>query len=455
MFKEIFIYIALSLSTLFGTIFHTDTVKTTTINATPSASVSANLAPVEQAKIKENRLERLSQSKGLQDADKTDKYIEEQVSVTKDTNQISNYQAYVTPDDSVVNARSKGKSTTEIYQDSLTWVWVEDNILNGVSEKWLLPNVFLSQTPNMSTNPVPGKIASDCEEHAYTLASMLRASGISADNVRVVTGKVNFSGSTGGHVWVEMYDSDKRGWFQLEPSSGDNYNSETKQLIDSDGLPYDYFKSHQYPVIEVWTYFNDKYFWDNNRQQGIRPTTWENGIIEKSASSEEIKYQLPKAVQQYRENSIEKFQKENQPQLPTPTGALTSPPFQNNNFRQQLATPSGAINPQPTLSIQQSIFAKLAQAFIYLQQSNRQEDLTGLVDQIISDVNNSQFSDTQKQSIIDIANKIKNTYSTAITQDALIQLRQEIISVITDKQEQKQTQLTPFPKNNPRSRNRL
>jgi len=360
MLKKIFIYIVLSLNSLLGGLFYTSNVKTaTTVIVSPTKAV-INLAPVEPIQIKENRLQRLSQSKGLPDADTTDRYIEEQLLVTRNSEQISNYQAFVTPENSIVVARASGKSTEQIYQDTLTWVWVEDIVLNGATDKWLLPEAFLSQTPTITTNPASGRVASDCEEHAYTLVSMLRASGVSADNVRVVTGKVSFSGTTGGHAWVEIYDTEKNGWFQLEPSSGDNYNSTTKELVRSDGLAYDYFKTHQYPAIEVWTYFNDKYFWDNNRQQGVRSNTWEIGTVEKSASSSgEMKYQLPEKIKQRRQEFIQRFE-QNHPRPLMPTGTITPPvsgttqmdPNRRppNSSRNRFFQPPPIISPTPTPS---------------------------------------------------------------------------------------------------------
>jgi len=49
--------------------------------------------------------------------------------------------------------------------------------------------------PEYETKPVRGRVASDYEEQANTLASILRARGVKAEDVRVVLGKVNFEGS--------------------------------------------------------------------------------------------------------------------------------------------------------------------------------------------------------------------------------------------------------------------
>lgn len=182
--------------------------------------------------IEKYRLDKVTTNSGLEGLNQTDQYVEEINAVVTNSNvtesQISNYQTYVTPTDPSVKMLAQGKSSEQIYKEAVQWVWVEDSILNGVEEKWLSPSFFLTQTQSLSTNPVSGRIASDCESQAYTLVSLLRASGVSADNVRVVTGKVNFGGSIGGHAWVEMYDQNLQGWFALEATSGPGYDSESK-----------------------------------------------------------------------------------------------------------------------------------------------------------------------------------------------------------------------------------
>lgn len=264
-------------------------------------------------KIREFRLNRLSESPGLRGLNETDQYIEEinanqtQTAIADD--QISNYQTYVTPNDSTVKTIVSAKSYEQIYQIAVSWLWVEDKILNGTDEKWLSPNFFLTQTPSMPTNPAQGRIASDCESQAYTLVSALRAAGIKPENVRVVTGKVNFGGTIGGHAWVEVFDESKVMWFQLEATSGDYYDSATKTLNQSAGLPYDYFKTYEYPSIQIWTYFNDKYFWDNARQEGVAPENWlKYNEPEKIPASSEVKYKLPQKLQDFRSQRAERLQ---------------------------------------------------------------------------------------------------------------------------------------------------
>lgn len=256
-------------------------------------------------KVKELGLERLSRVKGIEGLNETDQYVEEIASRENSTqiasSQISNYQTYVTPNDPAVLAVAKGKTPQQIYQTALSWVWIEDDVLNGETEKWLLPNVFLTQTPNMVSNPVVGRVASDCESQAYTLVSALRSAGISADEVRVVTGKVNFGGTIGGHAWVEVYDKNS-GWFQLEATSGDFYDTKTNKLIPSQGIPYNYFQQYQYPSIVKWTMFNDQYFFDVTRGQGVAPEIWfDEETMKKQDDPANITYQLPDALKKLRD----------------------------------------------------------------------------------------------------------------------------------------------------------
>ncbi len=77
--------------------------------------------------------------------------------------QLSPYQAYVTPNDSAVQALASGvTSNQQAYSTAVQWMWVSDSTLHGVSEKWLMPGDFLENTPTYLTNPVSGRVASDC-----------------------------------------------------------------------------------------------------------------------------------------------------------------------------------------------------------------------------------------------------------------------------------------------------
>lgn len=192
--------------------------------------------------------------------------------------QLSPYQAYVTPDDSAVQALAGGTtSNQEAYSTAVQWVWVSDSTLNGTSEKWLMPEEFLTNTPSYPTNPAQGREASDCEEQAYTLVSLLRAIGVSAQNVRVVVGQVNFDGEIGGHAWTEIYDGGQ--WFALEATSGPYWDDEESQLHESNGYPYGYYKTHTFPSLEIWGYFNDLYYYNPSTGQGNAPASWRTLLV--------------------------------------------------------------------------------------------------------------------------------------------------------------------------------
>ena len=190
-------------------------------------------------------------------------YMEEEGWDTQ-SGQSSPYQQFVTPDNSVIRELSNGKTVQEIYEMAVDWTWVSDSILNGKTEKWLLPHEFLSNTPSYSTNPSQGNAVSDCSEQANTLVSLLRASGVAAEDVRVVLGKVDFDGNIGGHAWVEIKEDGR--WMVLEPTSGPYYDDEDELLISRGGMSYEYCKYHPYPVVEVWCYYNDVYFTDEKAE---------------------------------------------------------------------------------------------------------------------------------------------------------------------------------------------
>ncbi|MEW6222327.1 MAG: transglutaminase-like domain-containing protein [Candidatus Hadarchaeota archaeon] len=186
--------------------------------------------------------------------------------------QLSPYQAYVTPNDSAVQTLASGSTKQQAYSTAVQWVWVSDTTLNGISEKWLMPSEFLTNTPSYPTNPAAGHVASDCEEQAYTLVSLIRAIGTSASDVRVVVGQVNFNGEIGGHAWVEVYEGGR--WLALEATSGPYWDDEDGRLYQSSGYPYYYFLTHTFPSLEVWGYFNDTYYYNPTTGQGNAPASW-------------------------------------------------------------------------------------------------------------------------------------------------------------------------------------
>jgi len=191
--------------------------------------------------------------------------------------QISDYQKYVTPDSPIVQSyltNNQIDSARDAYSKAIDWIWVSDIILNKKYEYWLLPNIFITTTPTDPDNPVPGNMVSDCEEHAYTLVSLLEVIGISKDNARVVIGKVEFEGETGGHAWVQVYENGE--WFELEATSGPYWDDDENKLVDSIGFPFSYFKTRPYPVEEYWAFFNDKYYYniDTGQKSIDLPVHW-------------------------------------------------------------------------------------------------------------------------------------------------------------------------------------
>jgi hypothetical protein len=179
--------------------------------------------------------------------------------------QTSAYQQFVTPDEEKIQDLSDGKTVQEIYEMAVDWTWVSDSVLfDGKQEKWLLPVEFLTNTPGYSTNPSSGNIVSDCSEQANTLVSLLRASGVAAEDVRVVLGKVDFDGSIGGHAWVEIKEDGR--WMVIDATCGSYYDEESDELVSRDGVNYGYWKYHTYPEVEVWCYYNDVYFTDEKAE---------------------------------------------------------------------------------------------------------------------------------------------------------------------------------------------
>lgn len=178
--------------------------------------------------------------------------------------QTSRYQGFVTPDEDAVEEAIGGLSKEEIYNKVRSFVWMSDYVLTKQTEKWLTPKEFLEETPDMEYNPLPGEIASDCSEQANTLVSMLRASGVKPEDVRVVLGEVDFGMGPGGHAWVEIKEDDK--WMVLDATSGNYYDDAVEERMSREGVPFDYWKYHEYPAVGVWMYYNDKYFTDQKEE---------------------------------------------------------------------------------------------------------------------------------------------------------------------------------------------
>jgi len=185
----------------------------------------------------------------------------------------SRYQLYVTPHDSAVETLAgKIDGVQKAYREAVQWIWISDRTLHGRDEKWLMPHEFLSDTPNYPSNPLKGNVVSDCEEQANTLVSLLRAEGASPEEVRVVLGKVKFESGEGGHVWVELRHNGE--WLPLEATSGPYWDDDKGKLITKGGAPFNYYANHNYPVIEVWAYYNDIYYLDPRTGSGNAPDSW-------------------------------------------------------------------------------------------------------------------------------------------------------------------------------------
>jgi hypothetical protein len=228
---------------------------------------------------RDSQFEELKMKRGLEEHDVLSKEELRELLEDKHPEQtlpggiISPYQLYVTPEaDAVVSLADQLDGIQEIYNEALSWIWISEEYLNGVAEKWYYPEEFLTDTPSLANNPSPGDIASDCSEQANTLVSLLIADGWDPEDVRVVLGLVDFQGTSGGHAWVEINENGQ--WFALEATSGAYYDESTNTLVDATHIPYKYFKYATYPVEEVWYYYNNIYFWDETIEAGNAPVSW-------------------------------------------------------------------------------------------------------------------------------------------------------------------------------------
>ncbi len=180
-------------------------------------------------------------------------------------------QQYVTPADSSIVNDAVGKSPEELYLKALSWPWMSDPAFWNETDRWLAPGSFIRETPGKTGNPAPSTPVSDCEEHANTLVALLRASGIPSKDVRVAIGNVEFEdGSVGGHAWAELRMNGT--WIVLDGTVGPYVDDETRTLHQREGLPYVYWKYHEFPVRDVWAYYNDQHFLDMRYQKA--PSTW-------------------------------------------------------------------------------------------------------------------------------------------------------------------------------------
>lgn len=156
----------------------------------------------------------------------------------------------------------------DAYDESSSIIYLSDKTLWGVNEKWITPNAVYDETPSTTTNPTQN-VVSDCEEHAITFVAMARQQNVPAENVRVATGYVEIGNEKFGHAWAQIKLSDGT-WMNVEPTSGSYI--ENNELIEHDALGLYYYKDKTYPVVEIWGYFNDKYYTDSTGM--LAPEDW-------------------------------------------------------------------------------------------------------------------------------------------------------------------------------------
>jgi len=183
------------------------------------------------------------------------------------------FQLHVTPTAPAVKALSAQiNGAGDAYKVAVQWTYVSEEKLNNATERWLLPDEFLANTPHYPSNPLKGKEVSDCEEQANTLVSLIRAEGIRPEEVRVVLGKVTFDDEETGHAWVELLTDGN--WVVLDPSCGPYWDDKAEKLVRRQGFPFNYYTSHTYPVLEVHAYYNDIYYLDPRDGSGKAPVSW-------------------------------------------------------------------------------------------------------------------------------------------------------------------------------------
>jgi hypothetical protein len=196
-----------------------------------------------------------------------------------ETTGVLRIQEYVTPYADAVQDYLEDEDlddADEIYETAVSWIWVSDATLNNQPDGWLTPTEFLQDTPDFDSNPVPGKIVSDCTEQANTLASLLIGSGeYDEDTLRVVMGQVTGSNIDGGHAWIEVYEDGE--WFPVDATVGPHYDENLEKVIYPDNyedVDFDYFRDENYSVIEIWYYYNNKYIINVSSCAGDAPDNW-------------------------------------------------------------------------------------------------------------------------------------------------------------------------------------
>jgi len=180
---------------------------------------------------------------------------------------------FVTPEDQAIKALAKKiDRPIDAYQMAVQWIYVSDETLNHADDRWLTPQEFLTETPHYPYNPLKGKEASDCEEKANTLVSLIRAEGIRPEDVRVTVGTIKCNNEETGHVWVELFIDGY--WMALDPCSGPYWDDKDDKLVLRQGVSFDYYASHTYPAPQIWAYYNDIYYLDPRAGSGNAPASW-------------------------------------------------------------------------------------------------------------------------------------------------------------------------------------
>ncbi len=83
-----------------------------------------------------------------------------------------------------------------------------------------------------------------------------------------------FDGVVTGHAWVELLvDGD---WLVLEPNSGPYWDDETGKIVSRRGTSFNYYASHNYQVLQVHAYYDDRYHLDHRNGSGNGPASWLN-----------------------------------------------------------------------------------------------------------------------------------------------------------------------------------
>jgi hypothetical protein len=194
-------------------------------------------------------------------------------SIENNHNEEFSLRQYITPEDPAILALADYVSgSKDAYKMAVQWIYVTDEKLYQAPDIWLTPHEFLTDTPHYLSNPLQGEAVSDCEEKANTLASLIRAEGVRPEEVRVVLGEVIFSEIKTGHAWVELLINGN--WLALDPCWGPYWDDKAGNLVSRQGVSFDYYASHTYPVLQVWTYYNDIYYLDPRDGSGNAPASW-------------------------------------------------------------------------------------------------------------------------------------------------------------------------------------